>query len=176
MRHVKHVALDQCLDIIAIPVRPAPSRGARQRWRESPCDDIFDELFTEPPGLTNLESIPEQGMQESSVCRRTGKNRSRGEFILRKWMEPNDLKASSQRLGQAWDEQYIGGTSEYETARHTSAIHFDLYGGEQLGNQLYLVQDHALGQVGDETCGIRPGTVPRHRIVEADVGVVPVSA
>ena len=33
---------------------------------ESTCDGPFDELFTEPLGLPHLESIPEQGTQESS--------------------------------------------------------------------------------------------------------------
>ena len=66
-RHVTHVALDQCLDIVTIPVGLAPGGRTRQRRWKSPRDQPLDELFTEPRRLTNRKAILEQGVQESSI-------------------------------------------------------------------------------------------------------------
>ena len=91
-------------------------------------------------------------------------------------MQPNDLEASGQRFRQVRDEEYIGGTGEYEAAGHSPAVHVHLDGFEQRRDMLYLVQDDALRQIGNETDGIGSRTLSCDGVVETEVGVVAVLA
>ena len=74
-------------------------------------------------------------------------------------MQPDDLQAARQGLGQVREEQHVGGPRADETAWYPMAIHFNLDGFEQIRDTLYLVQDDALGQVGNETQGVGSRTV-----------------
>ena len=89
-------------------------------------------------------------------------------------MEPHDLHAPGQRFGEVGEQQDVRGPGKQEAAGCPPPVHGHLDGLEQLRRALDLVEDDALGQAGNETRGISARAVARHRIVEADVGVVPV--
>ena len=91
-------------------------------------------------------------------------------------MQPNDLEASGQRFRQVRDEEYIGGTGEYEAAGHSPAVHVHLDGFEQRRDMLYLVQDDALRQIRNEIDGTGSRTLSCNGVVETEVGVVAVPA
>ena len=92
--------------------------------------------------------------------------------MLRQRMQPDDLQATRQGLGQLREKQHVGGSGENEAARHAAAIHLHLDGFEQIRDALYLVQDHALGQVCNEAQRVGTRALSHAGIVEADVGVV----
>ena len=89
--------------------------------------------------------------------------------VFHERMQPDDLQPARQGLGQVREEQHVGGPREYKTARYPTAIHFNLDGFEQIRDTLYLVQDDALGQVGNETQTVGSRTVSHYGVVEADI-------
>ena len=92
--------------------------------------------------------------------------------MLRQRMQPNDLQATRQGLGQLREKQHVGGSGENEAARYATAVHFNLDGFEQIRDALHLVQDDALGQFGNEAQGVGARALSHRGVVEADVGVV----
>jgi hypothetical protein len=97
---IAHVALDQGLDVVAVPRRAPPCRRPRQRRGVATGHDALDELRAEPPAGPGREGVSEQRVQEA--------RRRCAELALSQRMEAQDLHPPCERIGELRHEQNIG--------------------------------------------------------------------
>ena len=93
------------------------------------------------------------------------------QLALRQRVQPHDLHAARQRVGQLRQQQDIRRAGQEETAWRPSAVDRRLQRRKQGRHALNLVEDDPLGQVVHEAGRVGLGRTARHLIVEAEVRV-----
>jgi hypothetical protein len=93
------------------------------------------------------------------------------QLALGKRMQAQDAHPTGERVRELWDEEYVGGSGQDESARDAPPIDRELERREQCRHALYLVEDRAAWQFSHEAHGISLRGCSSHVIVERVVAV-----
>jgi hypothetical protein len=86
-------------------------------------------------------------------------------------VEPENFHPAGEGIGQFWNQQHVGGSSQQEPARLPIPVHRKLYDGEEGWDLLHLVEDDFSRQIGHEPRRVVLGHRQHDGIIEAEVGV-----
>ena len=128
---ISHVALDQGIQIVVIPLRAPPARWTRQRRRIAARDNPFRQQLSQPRTPFERESAAAQGVEEVGHAPFT--------LALRQRMQSQGLQASRQRVGERRHEQDLTRAGQQEASRRPMPIDCHLHGCE---GSLVLVALH----------------------------------
>jgi hypothetical protein len=72
------------------------------------------------------------------------------QFALRERVQPDDRHSSCERVREAREQENVRGSRQQEPSVRTVSIDREFEREEDLGHALHFVQNHAIGEIGDE--------------------------